>query len=47
MLPSRKSAVQQCGDKEVEVDVDELDMTTFNKVLQWANAKTKAVKNES
>jgi len=35
------AAVQQCGDKEVEVDVDELDMETFNKVLQWAAAKIK------
>merc|ERR1719310_1528934 len=40
------AAVQQCGDKEVEVDVDELDMETFNKVLQWAAAKHKVSKNE-
>lgn len=26
-----QAAVQQCGHKEVEVDVDELDMDTFNK----------------
>jgi len=39
-------AVQQCGDKEVEVDVDELDMETFNKVLAWATAKLKASKAE-
>ena len=37
------SAVQQCGDKEVEVDVDELDMETFNRVMQWATSKTKTV----
>ena len=37
------TAVQQCGDKEVEVDVDELEMETFNKVLQWATSKTKTV----
>jgi len=36
------SAVQQCGDKEVEVDVDELDNETFNKVMSWAQQKTKA-----
>ena len=36
------SAVQQCGDKEVEVDVDELDNETFNKVMSWAQEKTKA-----
>ena len=41
------SAVQNCGDKEVEVDVDELDMETFNKVMAWAQQKTKSVKNES
>lgn len=42
-------AVQQCGDKEVEVDVDELDTETFNKVMQWATSKTKptAVKVDS
>mmetsp|Transcript_36440 Transcript_36440/g.60366 ORF Transcript_36440/g.60366 Transcript_36440/m.60366 type:complete len:334 (+) Transcript_36440:92-1093(+) len=41
--------VQQCGQKEVEVDVDELDMDTFNKVMQWVSSKThsKPVKNES
>ena len=38
-----QSAVQQCGDKEVEVDVDELDMETFNRVMQWATSKTKTV----
>jgi len=38
-----QTAVQQCGDKEVEVDVDELDMETFQKVMQWATSKTKAV----
>jgi len=38
-----QSAVQQCGDKEVEVDVDELDMDTFNRVMQWATSKTKTV----
>jgi hypothetical protein len=37
------AAVQQCGDKEVEVDVDELDMDTFNRVMQWATSKTKTV----
>lgn len=36
-----QTAVQQCGDKEVEVDVDELDMETFNRVMQWATSKTK------
>eukprot|EP00908_Phaeocystis_cordata_P001606 Transcript_11730.p2 GENE.Transcript_11730~~Transcript_11730.p2 ORF type:complete len:217 (-),score=41.63 Transcript_11730:223-873(-) len=41
------SAVQNCGDKEVEVDVDELDMETFNKVMAWAQQKTKSVKSES
>ena len=42
------TAVQQCGDKEVEVDVDELQMETFNKVMQWATSKTKtAPKTES
>mmetsp|Transcript_19754 Transcript_19754/g.42000 ORF Transcript_19754/g.42000 Transcript_19754/m.42000 type:complete len:332 (-) Transcript_19754:391-1386(-) len=35
-------AVQQCGDKEVEVDVDELDMETFSKVLNWASNKNKS-----
>merc|ERR1719382_1554852 len=40
-------AVQQCGQKEVEVDVDELDMDTFNKVMQWVSSKSKPVKNES
>ena len=30
-----------------QVDVDELDMETFNKVMAWAQQKTKAVKNES
>jgi len=38
-----QTAVQQCGDKEVEVDVDELDMETFNRVMQWATSKTKTV----
>jgi hypothetical protein len=38
---SCNNAVQQCGDKEVEVDVDELDMETFQKVMMWANTKTK------
>ena len=43
-----QAAVQQCGDKEVEVDVDELDMETFTRVMQWATGKTKAVpKTES
>jgi hypothetical protein len=37
-----QAAVQQCGDKEVEVDVDELDMETFQNVLIWANSKTKS-----
>jgi len=41
------SAVQQCGDKEVEVDVDELDMETFNRVMQWATSKTKTAKPEA
>jgi len=42
------AAVQQCGDKEVEVDVDELDMETFTRVMQWATGKTKsAPKTES
>jgi len=41
------AAVQNCGDKEVEVDVDELDMETFNKVMAWAQQKTKSVKSES
>lgn len=36
-------AVQQCGDKEVEVDVDELDIETFGKAMQWATNKTKLV----
>jgi len=36
------AAVQQCGDKEVEVDVDELDQDTFNKVMAWASNKLKA-----
>mgnify|MGYP006077848169 FL=1 len=40
------AAVQNCGDKEVEVDVDELDMETFNKVMAWAQQKTKSVKAE-
>jgi len=41
------SAVQQYGHKEVEVDVDELDMQTFNRVMQWVAGKTKpAVKAE-
>lgn len=39
-------AVQQCGDKEVEVDVDELDMETFTKVLQWATTRLKGSKTE-
>jgi len=43
-----QSAVQQCGDKEVEVDVDELDLDTFTRVMQWATSKTKTVpKTES
>lgn len=43
-----KTAVQTCGDKEVEVDVDELDTETFNRVLNWAQDKTKSsVKRES
>ena len=41
------SAVQNCGDKEVEVDVDELDMETFNKVMAWAAQKNKSVKTDS
>jgi len=36
-----QTAVQQCGDKEVEVDVDELDMETFQNVFRWATSKTK------
>jgi hypothetical protein len=36
-----QQAVQQCGHKEVEVDVDELDMETFNKVMNWVNSKIK------
>jgi len=36
-----QAAVQHCGDKEVEVDVDELDTETFNKVMQFATSKTK------
>jgi len=40
------NAVQQCGDKEVEVDVDELDMETFNKVHSWAQSRSKAQKTE-
>lgn len=39
-------AVQQCGHKEVEVDVDELDTETFQKVMQWVSSKTKPVKAE-
>jgi len=35
-----QAAVQQCGHKEVEVDVDELDMDTFNKVLGFVGGKT-------
>jgi len=44
-----QAAVQQCGDKEVEVDVDELDMETFNRVMTWATSKTSktAAKTES
>jgi len=44
-----QAAVQQCGDKEVEVDVDELDMETFNRVMTWATTKTSktAAKTES
>ena len=34
-------AVQECGRKEVEVDMDELDMETFQNVLRWAKSKTK------
>ena len=42
------AAVQQCGDKEVEVDVDELDMECFQRVMQFATGKTKTVaKTES
>jgi len=37
------AAVQQCGDKEVEVDVDELDMECFQRVMQFATGKTKTV----
>ena len=29
---------------QVEVDVDELDMETFNKVMTWAQSKTKSTK---
>lgn len=36
------AAVVQCGDREVELGVDELDMDTFNRVMQWAISKTKA-----
>ena len=42
-----QAAVQHCGDKEVEVDVDELDQETFNKVMQFATSKTKSAKTES
>ena len=34
-------AVQECGDEEVEVDMDELDMETFQNVLRWVKSKTK------
>ena len=27
----------------LQVDVDELDMDTFNRVMQWATSKTKVV----
>lgn len=40
-------AVQQCGHKEVEIDVDELDMDTFSKVMTWVASKAKPVKAES
>ena len=43
---SCSDAVQACGQKEVEVDVDELDMDTFNKVMAWVAGKTKGVKAE-
>jgi len=42
---SCQPAVSQCGHKEVEVDVDELDMETFHKVNQWVSSKAK-VKTE-
>ena len=41
-----QGAVQLCGQKEVEVDVDELDMETFNKLMAWVNARQKTVKSE-
>lgn len=37
---SCQGAVQQCGHKEVEVDVDELDMETFMTVIKWVSSKT-------
>lgn len=40
------AAVRSCGQKEVEVDVDELDMKTFNQVLLWVGTKAK-VKTEA
>ena len=43
---SCNAAVQACGPKEVEVDVDELDMETFNKVMSWVSSKTKGAKAE-
>jgi len=44
---SCQGSVQQYGYKEVEVDVDELDMQTYNRVMQWVAGKTKgAVKAE-
>jgi hypothetical protein len=43
---SCQGAVQLCGQKEVEVDVDELDMETFNKLMSWVNTRQKPVKSE-
>jgi len=44
---SCSAAVQQFGHKEVEIDVDELDMQTFNRVWQYVAGKTKsAIKTE-
>lgn len=35
------TAVRSCGQKEVEVDVDELDMKTFNNIMLWVGTKSK------
>jgi len=40
-------AVTNIGDKEAEVDVDEIDMDTFNKALAWVTSRTKPVKEQA